>query len=365
MVIGVPKEIKPHEYRVAVTPQGAAELRGDGHRVLIEKNAGDGSGFPDGEYENRGAEITDKERLFSESGLIVKVKEPLQSEYGLFRRGQTLFTYLHLAPNAGLTIVLMEKGVNALGYETLEKDGCLPLLTPMSEIAGRMSPLVAAYYLQRPHGGSGVLPSGVAGVPPADILIIGAGVVGTNAARVALGLGMRVTVLNRGIERLRHIDEMFRGAVTTLPSNGYNIKKGVAGADIVIGAVLLPGAKAPVIVTREMVAGMKKGSVVVDVSIDQGGCIETSRPTTHDNPVYEEEGVIHYAVTNMPGAYPRTSTMALTNSTIPYIRKLALMGVEKAASEDGALRTALNIYKGKVVHKALSESTGLPLGGVP
>ena len=365
MVIGVPKEVKTREYRVAATPSGAAELTKDGHRVLIEKSAGEGSGFSDEEYLRVRAEITDKTALFELSDLIVKVKEPLPEEFGLFRKGQALFTYLHLAPNPALIDALIKGGIAALGYETLEEKGSLPLLAPMSEIAGRMSPLVAAYFLQKPHGGSGVLPTGAAGVPPAEMLIIGGGNVGTNAARIALGLGMRVTVLNRGIERLRELDEMFMGfggAITTLPAIEQNIRNCLRDADIVVGAVLITGEKTPRCVTREMLSLMKKGSVIVDVSIDQGGCVETSRPTTHDNPVYEVDGIIHYCVANMPGAYPRTSTLALTNRTLPYIRKLAGLGMEKAISEDSALRSSLNIYNGMVVHAGLSASTGLPLG---
>lgn len=364
MIIGIPKEIKTHEYRVAVTPEGTRELSRDGHRILIESNAGLACGFLDTQYRDAGAGITDKERLFKEAHLIVKVKEPLFSEYELFRERQALFTFLHLAPNPELTRMLIDKKITAFGYETLEEEGALTLLTPMSEIAGRMSPIVASYFLQRTKGGSGILPTGAVGVLPANILIIGGGVVGTNAMRVALGLGMRVTVINRGIDRLRRLDEMFYGQINTLPSTEYNIKGELKEADIVIGAVLLTGAKAPVIITEEMVKGMKKGSVIVDVSIDQGGCIETSRPTTHEDPVYEVYGILHYAVTNMPGAYPRTSTIALTNCTLPYIRRLADMGIEIALRKDRALRTALNIYDGKVTHKGLSDSTGIPLGEI-
>ncbi|MBI4824203.1 MAG: alanine dehydrogenase [Nitrospirae bacterium] len=364
MVIGIPKEIKTHEYRVAVTPEGVRELSRAGHKIFIEQGAGLACGFSDSQYKDAGAPVMDKERLFKESALIVKVKEPLSSEYELFREGQALFTFLHLAPNPELIGMLIDKKITALGYETLEEEGRLPLLQPMSEIAGRMSPIVAGYYLQRTKGGSGLLPTGAVGVLPANILIIGGGSVGENAARVALGIGMRVTVVNRGIDRLRRLDEMFSGKVNTLPSMEYNIRGALKDADIVIGAVLLIGAKAPVLITEEMVKGMKKGSVIVDVSIDQGGCIETSKPTTHENPVYEAHGIIHYAVTNMPGAYPRTSTMALTNCTLPYIKRLVDMGIEIALRKDRALRTALNIYDGKVTHKGLSDSTGIPLGEI-
>ena len=364
MVIGVPKEVKSHEYRVAVTPGGVGELVRDGHRVLIERSAGAGSGFADAEYTGAGAGIVSRDDLFGDSELIVKVKEPVPSEYAMLKQGQALFTFLHLASTPELTDVLLKKGIAALGYETLQKAGALPLLTPMSEIAGRMSPIMASYYLKRTEGGSGILSTGVPGVPPANILIIGAGVVGTNAARVAVGLGMDVTVLNRGVERLRALDELFMGRIRTLALTEHNIRACLADADIVVGAVLLPGAKAPVCVTEEMVSTMKKGSVIVDVSIDQGGSIGTSRPTTHDEPVYEVHGVIHYAVTNMPGAYPRTSTIALTAVTLPYIRKLASMGIERAIREDGDLRSALNTYKGMVLHKGLAESMGLPLGAI-
>ncbi len=364
MLIGVPREIKTHEYRVSLTPQGAAELTASGHGVLVEPSAGLGSGFGDDEYLRAGAEIAARETLFGTADLIVKVKEPLREEYGLLREGQTLFTFLHLAPNTGLLRALLERRITALGYETLVDRGGLPLLSPMSEIAGRMSPIVASHYLQKPLGGSGILPPGAAGVPPADIVIIGAGVVGENAARVASALGMKVAVLNRGVERLRHIDEVFQGRVVTMPATAGSIEDAVLTADIVVGAVLVRGEKAPTCVTRQMVSGMRKGSVVVDVSIDQGGCIETSRPTTHDEPVFEALGVLHYCVANMPGAYPRTSTLALTNSTLPYIKRLADAGTGKAIREDGPLRSAVNTHAGSIVHEGLAASTGLPLGAI-
>ncbi len=364
MIIGVPKEIKTHEYRVGMTPSGVEELKRDGHRILIEKSAGAGSGFSDGEYIKAGAEIVDIEKLFKESELVVKVKEPLPSEYDLLQNGQAIFTYLHLAPNPELTGVLLEKKMIAIGYETLEKDGTLPLLAPMSEIAGRMAPIMASYYLQRIKGGSGILPSGAVGVLPARILILGAGVVGTNAARTSLGLGMRVSVINRGIERLQYLDELFDGKIDTFTSVYSNIRMELSKADVVIGAVLVPGAKTPVLVTEEMLGCMKKGSVIVDVSVDQGGCIETSRPTTHDNPVYEVNGIIHYTVANMPAAYPRTSTIALTNRTLQYIETLCSMGIEKAIREDSELKSALNLYNGIVMHKGLAESMGMTRGRI-
>ncbi|GAB4390017.1 MAG: alanine dehydrogenase [Thermodesulfovibrionales bacterium] len=358
VTIGIPREIKAHEYRVSVTPDGVAALKAGGHEVLVENSAGEGSGFEDALYRDAGAEVVGRDEVYCRSDLIVKVKEPLEEEYGLLREGQTLFTFLHLAPNPGLTDLLLRKNIAAFAYETLEDRGGLPLLTPMSEIAGRMSPLVAAYFLQRPMGGSGVLPAGAAGVPPARALVIGAGVVGTNAARVALGLGMRVTVVNRGLERLRELDGLLGGRIDTMSASEESISACLGEADVVVGAVLVKGARAPRCVTRGMLGLMKKGSVVVDVSIDQGGCFETSRPTTHDDPVYEVDGIIHYAVANMPGAFPRTSTLALSNATLPYIVKLASLGAEKAARQDPALRSALNTLRGKITHRGLAESLG-------
>ncbi len=358
MIIGIPKEIKKQEYRVGVTPFGVEELKRDGHTILVETSAGEGSGFSDDEYLQLDADIVDRETLFKKSDLIVKVKEPLPSEYDLIREGQAIFTYLHLAPNRELTELLLNKKITALGYETLQKDGTLPLLAPMSEIAGRMAPIVGSYYLQRIHGGRGILPTGVCGVAPAKALILGAGVVGANAARVCIGIGMDTVVMNRGIERLQRIDEMFMGRVKTLPLTMHNIKEEVKEADIIIGAVLVPGGKTPILITKNMLKTMKRGSVIVDVSVDQGGCAETSKPTTHDNPVYEVEGIIHYTVANMPGAYPRTSTVALTNATLPYIKIIVNRGIERAIREDAAIRSALNTYKSEVVHKALAESMG-------
>jgi alanine dehydrogenase len=362
MVIGVPREIKTHEYRVSVTPAGARELAADGHRLLVEHAAGEGSGFRDAEYEAAGATLVEKEALFSEADLIVKVKEPVAEEYGFFRHGQALFTFLHLAPNRELIDMLLEKEIAAIGYETLEDGKDLPLLRPMSAIAGRMSPVVAAHYLQKPLGGRGVLPAGVPGVPPARAVILGAGTVGENAAHIALALGMRVSVLNRGIGKLERLDEIFQGRLDTIAALEDNIGREVKEADILIGAVLVAGAHAPRLVSRRMVQTMQRGAVIVDVSVDQGGCIETIRPTTHEEPVYEAEGVIHYAVTNMPGAYPRTATLALTNSTLPFIRRLAALGVKTAIREDGALRSAVNTWKGSIVHPGLAESEGCAPG---
>jgi len=360
MIIGVPKEIKKCEFRVGMTPYGVEELRADGHTILIEKGAGEGSDFSDDKFLNAGAEIVDRDTLFGKAELIVKVKEPLPSEYGLFREQQAIFTFLHLASNRELTELLLEKKIIALGYETLQKDGMLPLLAPMSEIAGRMAPLMGAYYLQRIHGGEGLLPTGILGVEPAKALILGAGVVGTNAARDCIGLGMDTVVMDARMEKLQKIDEMFMGRIKTLPVSMHTIREEIKDADIVIGAVLLTGGKTPLLITKDMLRTMKKGSVIVDVSVDQGGCFETSRPTTHDNPIYEVEGVIHYTVANMPGAYPKTSTIALTNVTLPYIKILADKGIRNAVKEDAVLRSAVNTCQGRVVHKALADSLGYP-----
>jgi alanine dehydrogenase len=358
MIIGVPKEIKTEEFRVGLTPHGARELVQAGHTVLVEAGAGVGSGFPDDAYRKAGAATTSREEVFSRVELIVKVKEPVPPEYPLLREGVALFTYLHLAPNPGLTKLLLEKNVTGLAYETLERDGRLPLLAPMSEIAGRMAPLMASFYLQKFKGGSGVLPTGVSGVRPGKIVVLGAGVVGANAARVGMGLGMETVVINKDTAGLERIDELFKGRVRTLPMTSHALEEEIADADIVIGAVLVPGGRTPLLITREMLKTMKSGSVIVDVAVDQGGCAETSRPTTHDDPVYEVEGIIHYCVANMPGAYPRTSTQALTNATLPYVKIIAEKGIEKAIQEDPAIRSALNTYEGKIANKALAESLG-------
>jgi alanine dehydrogenase len=358
MIIGVPREVKIEEFRVGITPFGARDLTHEGHTILVETNAGAGSGFHDEEYQKAGAAVVSKKQIFDQSDLIVKVKEPVPPEFELIREEQAIFTYLHLAPNRQLTEVLLRKKVAGFGYETLTKDGALPLLAPMSEIAGRMAPLMAAYYLQRFKGGSGILATGASGVKPGKIVIIGAGVVGTNAARVASNLGMETVVMNKGTERLRKIDEMFMGRVKTLPVTTQTIAEEIRDADIIIGAVLVPGGRTPIIISRHLLGTMKKGSVIVDVAVDQGGCIETSRPTTHDDPVYEVDGIIHYCVANMPGAYPRTSTLALTNATLPYVKIMASEGIRKAVQTDAAIRSALNTYHGKIVNKALAESLG-------
>jgi len=358
MIIGVPREVKIEEFRVGITPFGVRDLVHEGHTVLVEINAGAGSGFPDEEYRNAGAAMADKKQIFDRSDLIVKVKEPVHAEYELIRTEQAIFTYLHLAPNRELTEALLSKKVTGIGYETLTKGGALPLLAPMSEIAGRMAPLMAAYYLQKFKGGSGILATGASGVKPAKIVIIGAGVVGTNAARVASSLGMDTVVMNKGTERLQKIDEMFMGRVKTMPVTFQTVSEEIRDTDIIIGAVLVPGGRTPIIISRSMLGMMKKGSVIVDVSVDQGGCAETSRPTTHDDPVYEVDGIVHYCVANMPGAYPRTSTLALTNATLPYIKIMASEGIRKAVQTNTIIRSALNTYQGEIVNKALAESLG-------
>ena len=356
MIIGVPKEIKTEEFRVAITPFGVHDLKRLGHTVLIETTAGSGSGFTDAEYQKAGAEIVDKGPLFAKADMIVKVKEPLPAEYDLFKDGQAIFTYLHLAPNRNLVDFLLRKNITGLAYETLERDGGLPLLAPMSEIAGRMAPLMAAFYLQTFKGGSGILPTGVTGVRPGKIVILGAGVVGTNAARIAMGMGMETVVFNKDTNRLQGIDELFKGRVRTLPMSGPALEQEIVDADIIIGAALVPGGRTPILITRHMLGTMKKGSVIVDVSVDQGGCVETARPTTHDDPVYLVDGIVHYCVANMPGAYPRTSTLALTNATLPYIKIIAEMGIDKATQEDSVIRSAMNTYRGEIVNATLAKS---------
>jgi alanine dehydrogenase len=356
MIIGIPKEIKEHEYRVGMTPSGVGELVKEGHRVIIEESAGTGSGFPDEDYQKEGAEVAEKTGVFHDAELIVKVKEPLPREYDLFRDGQALFTFLHLAAAPELTEMLLDKNITGFAYETVEVNGSLPLLKPMSEVAGKMAPIVAAYYLQKIYGGGGVLMTGAGGVSPARVLVLGAGTVGMNALQVAYGMGAHVTVLNRGEKKLRIIDELYRGDVRTLRSTEENIEAEAVSADVVIGAVLIPGAKSPKLISRELISRMKKGAVIVDVSVDQGGCIETTKPTTHDNPVYAVDGVIHYTVANMPGAYPRTSTQALADKTIEYIKMLAETGIERAVMVDGPLKSALNTYKGNIMHEAVARA---------
>jgi len=360
--VGVVKEIKAYENRIAITPAGVAAMVSAGHQVYVESDAGVGSGFEDRDYESAGASIAPSNlEVFATCEMIMKVKEPLPVEYDLFREGQILFTYLHLAPEPELTRKLIEKKVIAIAYETVQlPDRSLPLLTPMSEVAGRMSVQIGAHFLEKAYGGRGVLLGGVPGVTPGDVVIIGGGVVGTNAAKMAVGLGATVTLLDVSAERLRYLDDIFHGRVQTRVSNEYVIAADVAKADLVIGAVLIPGARAPKLVTKEMVQGMKPGSVIVDVAIDQGGSIETiDRVTTHRDPVYEKYGVIHYAVANMPGAVPRTSTYALTNVTLPYALQLANKGWRRALHENPSLARGANIVSGAVTYQAVADAHDL------
>jgi len=358
MIVGVPKEIKDNEARVGVTPAGAKALVEAGHTVLVETQAGAQSGFDDAEYQDAGAEIVgDAGYVWGKSNMVVKVKEPIQSEYVYFREGLVLFTYLHLAPLPVLTEELLRKKVIGIAYETVrDRQGTLPLLTPMSEVAGRMSVQVGATYLEKERGGRGILLGGVPGVPPAQVCIIGGGIVGTNAARIALGFGAKTTIIDVNLNRLRELEDIFGGRLYTLASNSYNLGNASREADLVIGGVLIPGATAPKIVTRSMVRAMKKGAVIVDVAIDQGGCVETARPTSHSDPSFVEEGVVHYCVTNMPGAVPHTSTLALTNSTFPYLLRLANFGPREALMRDPGLAEGLNTWLGVLAHRGVAES---------
>ncbi|AZN40656.1 alanine dehydrogenase [Paenibacillus albus] len=363
MIIGVPKEIKSSEYRVALTPAGAGMLKAAGHEVLVEAGAGVGSSFTDDAYTAEGATIIDDvKEVWARAGMIMKVKEPLPEEFGYFHDGLLLFTYLHLAAAPELTKALVEKGVSGVAYETIQMpNGSLPLLTPMSEVAGRMAVQVGSQFLEAFYGGRGILLGGVPGVPPAEVIILGGGIVGTNAARIALGMGASVVILERSADRMRYIDEVFSGRIRTLMSNPYNIACAVKKADLLIGAVLIPGARAPHLVTEEMVQTMKKGAVIVDVAVDQGGTIATiDRVTTHKDPVYEKHGVLHYAVANMPGAVPRTSTLALTNVTIPYALELAGKGLDDAVRANEPLRKGVNTYKGRVTHPQVASAVNMP-----
>ncbi len=361
MIVGVPKEIKTEEYRVGAPPMAVGVLAQAGHKVLVQTTAGEGSGFTDEEYVKAGATMVNTaEEVYGQAEMIYHVKEPMPLEYPLLRKDQILFTYLHLAPAKELTLALMKSGVVAIAFETVRlPDGSLPLLQPMSEIAGRISTQVAAMYIGKMHKGSGKLLGGVPGVPPATVVVIGSGVVGTNAAQIALGLGARVVLLDINVNRLRYLSEVLHGRFETLVSNPYNIADIVKEADVLIGAVLVAGDRAPVVVTREMVKTMKPGSVIVDVAVDQGGCIETTHPTTHDNPIYMVDDVVHYCVANMPGMYPRTSTMALSNATLPYALKLANLGYKEALEKDEALRKGLSVFQGKVTDKVVAEVLGL------
>ena len=361
MIIGVPKEIKDNEYRVGLVPAGVKALHEQGASVLIESAAGTGSGITDEEYIAAGAEIVSTAaEVWARAQMIVKVKEPSEPEYSLMRAGQVLFTYLHLAPNPALTQALLQKKVTGIAYETITNaQGEYPLLIPMSEIAGRMSIQIGAAYLERPNGGRGVLLGGVPGVLPAKVVIIGGGTVGKNAAKMAVGLGAEVTIIDRNLAHLRHLDDLFAGQIRTLVSNTYNIWDAIKNADLVIGAVLLPGASAPKLITRDMLSCMHKGAVIVDVSVDQGGCVETSHPTTHSHPTFVVDDVLHYCVANMPGAVPRTSTFALTNATLPYVLKLASDGFLKAINDDAGLQNGVSTYQGHVTYHAVAEALDL------
>ena len=358
MIIGVPKELKDHESRVGIVPSGVKALVDAGHRVLVESRAGELSSIDDEDYKQAGAQIVGSAaEAWQKADMVVKVKEPIPSEFQHLRKDLVLFTYLHLAPLPELTEALLKNQVTGIAYETIrDAHGTLPLLTPMSEVAGRMSVQVGASYLEKERGGRGVLLGGVPGVPPAQVSVIGGGIVGTNAAKIALGMGAIVSIIDLNLNRLRELDDIFNGRVYTLASNYYTIAKSTEHADLVIGAVLVPGGSAPKLVTREMVSNMKSGAVIVDVAIDQGGCIETAHPTTHSNPSYVVDGVVHYCVTNMPAAVPHTSTLALTNATLPYVMKLAKLGVPAAIKAENPIREGVNTFQGHVTYPAVAQS---------
>jgi alanine dehydrogenase len=362
MIVGVPKEVKDHEARVGLLPSGAKHLIEAGHAVLVQAGAGVASSLTDEEYAHAGARIVPTAaEVWAQSDLVIKVKEPQASEYSFLRPGLILFTYLHLAPLPELTDQLLAARVNAVAYETIrEADHSLPLLTPMSEVAGRMAVQVGAQYLEAPMGGRGILLGGVPGVAPANVVILGGGVVGHNAAKMAVGLGAHVTIIDRNLERLRTLDDIYSSAIVTLASNDYTIRESLRHADLVVGAVLIPGASAPKLVRRDMIPLMKKGSVIVDVAIDQGGCVETAHATTHTDPIYFVDGVLHYCVSNMPAAVPHTSTFALNNATFPYLLELANRGLEGAVKHSNAIREGVNTYQGHVVYQAVAESQGKP-----
>jgi alanine dehydrogenase len=361
VIVGLPKEIKDNEYRVGLTPAGARALTDAGHKVIVEKSAGEGSGFEDALYERAGGRLIDRaDDVWAGAEMIVKVKEPIAPEYPRMKEGLLLFTYLHLAPDLEQTRQLLERKVTGIAYETItDKRGTLPLLTPMSEVAGRMAVQVGAQYLERMNGGRGVLLGGVPGVPAARVVIIGGGVVGTNAAKIAVGMGAAVTIVDRSLDRLRELDDIFLSKISTLASSAYAIHGAISEADLIIGAVLVPGAAAPKLVTREMLKDVPNGAVIVDVAVDQGGCIETTRPTTHSNPTFYEEGVLHYCVANMPGAVPRTSTFALTNATLPYALRLANRGLKEAVAFDAGLKEGVNTHAGKLTYEAVAVDQGL------
>jgi alanine dehydrogenase len=361
VIVGLPKEIKDNEYRVGLTPAGVRALSDAGHQVIVEKSAGEGSGFEDSLYHKAGGQIIDSaDEIWASAEMIVKVKEPIEPEYPRMRAGQLLFTYLHLAPDRELTNQLLKRKVTGIAYETItDRKGGLPLLTPMSEVAGRMAIQVGAHYLEKMAGGRGILLGGVPGVPAARVVIIGGGVVGTNAAKIAVGMGSYVTIIDNNLERLRELDDIFLSKISTLASSAYMIHDAISNADLIIGAVLVPGAAAPKLVTRSMLKDVPNGAVIVDVAVDQGGCIETTHPTTHSNPTYYVEGVLHYSVANMPGAVPRTSTFALTNATLPYTLKLANKGFFEAIRSDSGLKAGVNTYAGHCTYQAVAEAQGL------
>lgn len=361
MIVGLPKEIKDNEYRVGLTPAGVRALTDAGHQVVVERSAGEGSGFEDRLYEKAGAQILGSaDDVWARGEMIVKVKEPIKPEYERMREGQLLFTYLHLAPDKPLTEELLRRKVTGIAYETItDRRGGLPLLTPMSEVAGRMAIQVGAHYLEKMSGGRGILLGGVPGVPAARVVIIGGGVVGTNAAKIAVGMGAHVTIIDNNLDRLRELDDIFLSKISTLASSAYMIHDAVSEADLIVGAVLVPGASAPRLVTRGMLKDVPNGAVIVDVAVDQGGCIETTRPTTHSDPTYYVEGVLHYCVANMPGAVPRTSTFALTNATLPYALRFANRGFFEAIAIDAGLKAGVNTYAGHCTYEAVATSQGL------
>ncbi|HEV7857575.1 MAG TPA: alanine dehydrogenase [Pyrinomonadaceae bacterium] len=361
MIVGLPKEIKDNEYRVGLTPAGVRALTDAGHRVVVERSAGAGSGFEDNLYERAGASLLETaDEVWQQGEMIVKVKEPIAPEYPRMREGQLLFTYLHLAPDHELTKQLLERKVTGIAYETItDKKGTLPLLTPMSEVAGRMAIQVGAHYLEKMSGGRGILLGGVPGVPAARVVIIGGGVVGTNAAKIAVGMGAHVTIIDNNLDRLRELDDIFLSKISTLASSAYMIHDAISEADLIVGAVLVPGAAAPRLVTKGMLKDVPNGAVIVDVAVDQGGCIETTHPTTHSNPTFYVEGVLHYCVANMPGAVPRTSTFALTNATLPYALKLANKGFSEAIKSDPGLKEGVNTYAGRLTYEAVATAQEL------
>ena len=366
MIVGLPKEIKDNEYRVGLTPAGVRALTDAGHQVIVEKAAGEGSGFDDALYQKAGGKIIDSaDDVWEQAEMIVKVKEPIEPEYPRMREGHLLFTYLHLAPDKELTEQLLKRKVTGIAYETItDRRGTLPLLTPMSEVAGRMAIQVGAHFLEKMAGGRGILLGGVPGVPAARVVIIGGGVVGTNAAKIAVGMGANVTIIDNNLDRLRELDDIFLTKISTLASSAYMIHDAISTADLIVGAVLVPGASAPKLVTKNMLKDVPNGSVIVDVAVDQGGCIETTHPTTHSNPTYYVEGVLHYCVANMPGAVPRTSTFALTNATLPYAVKLASKGFFEAIRADEGLKAGVNTYAGHCTYEAVAAAQGLPYTGI-